>query len=51
MLTDEIVVEVTYPKRVFVVPYRNRLQQKFFFCQQMNFILEGVDDYEILFVH
>jgi len=51
MLTDEIVVEVTYPKRVFIVPYRNRLQQKFFFCQQMNFILEGVDDYEILFVH
>jgi hypothetical protein len=39
------------PKRVFVVPYRDRIQQKFFFCKQMDFILEGQDDYEILFVH
>ena len=39
------------PKRVFVVPYRDRIQQKFFFCKQMEFILEGQDDYEILFVH
>ena len=40
-----------YPKRVFVVPYRDRIQQKFFFCKQMEFILEGQTDYEILFVH
>jgi len=40
-----------YPKRVFVVPYRDRIQQKFFFCKQMDFILEGQTDYEILFVH
>ena len=39
------------PKRVFVVPYRDRIQQKFFFCKQMEFILEGQTDYEILFVH
>jgi hypothetical protein len=39
------------PKRVFVVPYRDRIQQKFFFCKQMDFILEGQTDYEILFVH
>jgi N-terminal region of glycosyl transferase group 7/N-terminal domain of galactosyltransferase len=39
------------PKRVFIVPYRDRIQQKFFFCKQMEFILEGQDDYEILFVH
>lgn len=39
------------PKRVFIVPYRDRIQQKFFFCKQMEFILEGKDDYEILFVH
>jgi len=39
------------PKRVFIVPYRDRIQQKFFFCKQMDFILEGQDDYEILFVH
>jgi hypothetical protein len=50
-MLEDVVEEVTYPKRVFIVPYRNRLQQKFFFCQQMNFILEGSDDYEILFVH
>jgi len=39
------------PKRVFIVPYRDRIQQKFFFCKQMDFILEGQDDYEILFIH
>ena len=39
------------PKRVFIVPYRNRLQHKFFFSNQMNFILEGETDYEIYFVH
>ena len=39
------------PKRVFIVPYRNRLQHKFFFSNQMNFILEGDADYEIYFVH
>lgn len=39
------------PKRVFIVPYRDRIQQKFFFCKQMEFILEGQTDYEILFVH
>ena len=50
-MLEDVAEEVTNPKRVFIVPYRNRLQQKFFFCQQMNFILEGADDYEILFVH
>ena len=39
------------PKRVFIVPYRDRIQQKFFFSKQMDFILECCDDYEILFVH
>jgi N-terminal region of glycosyl transferase group 7 len=38
-------------KRVFIVPYRDRIQQKFFFSRQMDFILEGQSDYEILFVH
>jgi hypothetical protein len=38
-------------KRVFVVPYRDRIQQKFFFSKQMDFILEGSSDYEIVFVH
>ena len=39
------------PKRVFIVPYRNRLQHKFFFSKYMSFILENCDDYEIYFSH
>ena len=39
------------PKRIFIVPYRNRIQQKFFFSKQMDFILEDSTDYEIYFVH
>jgi hypothetical protein len=39
------------PKRIFIVPYRNRREQKFFFSNQMNFILGNDDDYEIYFVH
>ncbi|MFY7729341.1 MAG: galactosyltransferase-related protein [Flavobacterium sp.] len=39
------------PKRIFIVPYRNRVQQKFFFSKYMSFILEGKNDYEILFSH
>ena len=39
------------PKRVFIVPYRNRTQHKFFFSKYMSFILEGHDDYEIYFSH
>jgi hypothetical protein len=43
--------EVTIPKRVFIVPYRNRAQHKFFFCKYMSFILEDFNDYEIYFSH
>jgi len=39
------------PKRVFIVPYRNRIQHKFFFSKYMSFILENDDDYEIYFSH
>ena len=39
------------PKRIFIVPYRNRVQHKFFFSKYMSFILENNDDYEILFSH
>jgi hypothetical protein len=39
------------PKRIFIVPYRNRVQHKFFFCKYMTFILEDKDDYEIFFSH
>ena len=43
--------KVKVPKRIFIVPYRNRVQHKFFFCKYMSFILEDKDDYEILFSH
>jgi len=43
--------EIKIPKRVFIVPYRNRTQHKFFFCKYMSFILENESDYEIYFTH
>ncbi len=43
--------EKKVPKRVFIVPYRNRVQHKFFFSKYMSFILENCDDYEIYFSH
>lgn len=39
------------PKKIFIVPYRDRIQHKFFFLKQMQFILESDDDYEIYFSH
>jgi hypothetical protein len=39
------------PKRVFIVPYRNRPQHKFFFSKYMSYILENSTDYEIYFSH
>jgi hypothetical protein len=45
--TENIVI----PKRIFIVPYRNRREQKFFFSNQMTFILGDSNDYEIYFVH
>ncbi len=39
------------PKKVFIVPYRNRIQHKFFFSKHMSFILEDSNDYEIYFSH
>jgi hypothetical protein len=43
--------EKDIPKRVFIVPYRNRIQHKFFFSKYMSFLLEDKDDYEIYFSH
>ena len=43
--------EKRVPKRVFIVPYRNRVQHKFFFSKYMSYILEDKDDYEIYFSH
>lgn len=39
------------PKKVFIVPYRNRPEQKFFFCKYMQFLLEHTQDYEVYFSH
>ena len=43
--------EDNIPKRIFIVPYRNRVQHKFFFSKYMSYILEDKDDYEIYFSH
>jgi len=43
--------EKKIPKRIFIVPYRNRIQHKFFFSKYMSFILEDDEDYEIYFSH
>lgn len=50
-MSQETTTPQQIPKRVFVVPYRNRLQQKFFFSHHMSFLLEKEDDYEIYFSH
>jgi hypothetical protein len=42
---------IKVPKRVFIVPYRSRIQHKFFFSKYMSFILEDDSDYEIYFSH
>ena len=40
------------PKKIFIVPYRNRIQHKFFFSKYMTFLLEDQkDNYEIYFSH
>jgi hypothetical protein len=52
MENDKTDDEQKIPKRIFIVPYRNRRQQKFFFSKYMSFcILENDDDYEIYFSH
>jgi hypothetical protein len=47
----EVIEVKKVPKRIFIVPYRNRIQHKFFFSKYMSFILEDDDDYEIYFSH
>jgi len=39
------------PIKVFIVPYRNRPEQKLFFTKYMGMILEHATDYEIYFSH
>ena len=51
IMSNEVKEERKVPKRIFIVPYRNRIQHKFFFSKYMSFILEDADDYEIYFSH
>ena len=46
-------VEQKIPKLIFIIPYRDREQQKHFFNRQMDYVLEdiGKDNYEIYFAH
>jgi N-terminal region of glycosyl transferase group 7 len=54
---NEIVIEEpqikSVPKLIFLVPYRDRVQQQQFFSAHMNVILEDIpkQDYEIYYVH
>jgi hypothetical protein len=53
-LVDQVnrVNEKVIPKKIFIVPYRNRIQQKFFFSKYMTFLLEDQpENYEIYFSH
>ena len=51
-MSNEIKEEnIVVPKRIFIVPYRNRIQHKFFFSKYMSFLLEDKEDYEIYFSH
>jgi len=49
--TNSEITRQIIPNRIFIVPYRNRLEQKFFYSKQMSFILEDETDYEIYFAH
>lgn len=50
-MSNETQEERRIPKRIFIVPYRNRIQHKFFFSKYMSFILENDEDYEVYFSH
>jgi N-terminal region of glycosyl transferase group 7 len=50
-IMSDILELTTVPKIVFIVPYRNRPQHKFFFSNYLTSILKNVDEYEIYFSH
>lgn len=52
-MPEETTSQIPIPNKVFIVPYRNRPEQKLFFTQYMKIILEHSpkNDYEIYFSH
>lgn len=45
-------INAKVPTKIFIVPYRNRVEHKFFFSKYMTFLLEDEEgDYEIYFSH
>jgi hypothetical protein len=52
-LVEETIPFHAVPKKIFIVPYRDRVQHKFFFSNYMSFLLEDENpsDYEIYFSH
>lgn len=39
------------PKKIFLIPFRNRYNHKQFFDIYMKYLLEDLDDYRIFFIH
>ena len=46
-------IPVNVPQKIFIVPYRSRIQHKFFLSKYMTFLLEdeAPGNYEIYFSH
>lgn len=50
-ITSSTIPPRQIPKKVFIVPYRNRPQQHFFFSKYMTFLLEDTAEYDVYFSH